>query len=79
MELDYNYDDESAFTFKNLKQLLLVVNDIFFYINNNTIVYPETDGSKPSRLKKRSFKRSMYGLNKRPTSFKKRERQRNLC
>ena len=42
-------------------------------INNNTIVYPETDGSKPRRLKKRSFKRSMYGLNKRPKGFSKRK------
>jgi len=43
-------------------------------INSNTIVYPETDGSKPSRLKKRSFKRRKYGLNKRPTSSQKREK-----
>ena len=43
-------------------------------INNNTNVYPETDGSKPQRLKKRSFKRRKYGLNKRPTSSQKREK-----
>jgi len=43
-------------------------------INNNTNVYPETDGSKPKRLKKRSFKRRKYGLNKRPTSSQKREK-----
>ena len=43
-------------------------------INNNTNVYPETDGSKPQRWKKRSFKRRKYGLNKRPTSSKKRDK-----
>ena len=42
-------------------------------INNNTKVYPETDGSKPQRLKKRSFKRRKYGLNKRPKGFSKRK------